>query len=208
MSKRTERGFDFLASRYTSLTRLVFGKTLDHAQKFPLDFIEPDVSVLILGGGSGELLNTLLQKHPTVSVDYIDLSPNMIELAKRKTGNPLSVNFITGTEQNIPSRTYTVVITNFYLDLFSDKRLNEVIDIIKPRLSDNVIWLATDFISEKTWHRIFLKVMYVFFKIITRIEAGSLPDWQSALSHAGFREVKSKNFYGGFIKSSVYKRVI
>lgn len=186
----------------------MFGKTLDHAQKFPLDFIEPDVSVLILGGGSGELLNTLLQKHPTVSVDYIDLSPNMIELAKRKTGNPLSVNFITGTEQNIPSRTYTVVITNFYLDLFSDKRLNEVIDIIKPRLSDNVIWLATDFISEKTWHRIFLKVMYVFFKIITRIEAGSLPDWQSALSHAGFREVKSKNFYGGFIKSSVYKRVI
>lgn len=208
MSKRTERGFDFLASRYTSLTRLVFGKTLDHAQKFPLDFIEPGVSILILGGGSGQLLSTLLQKHPAVSVDYIDLSPKMIELAKGKTGNPSSVNFITGTEQNIPSHAYTVVITNFYLDLFSDKKLNEVIDIIKPRLADNVIWLATDFISEKTWHRIFLKVMYVFFKIVTRIEAGSLPDWQSALSHAGFREVKSKNFYGGFIKSSVYKRVI
>ncbi len=173
-----------------------------------MEFIQPGVSILILGGGSGELLSSLLQKHPAVSVDYIDLSPNMIELTKRKTGNPLSVNFITGTEQNIPSHAYTVVITNFYLDLFSDKKLNEVIDIIKPRLADNVIWLATDFVSEKTWHRIFLKVMYVFFKVVTGIEANSLPDWQSALSNARFREMKSKNFYGGFIKSSVYKRVI
>lgn len=173
-----------------------------------MDFIEPGVNILILGGGSGELLSSLLQKHPTVSVDYIDLSPKMIELAKRKTGNPLSVNFITGTEQNIPSHAYTVVITNFYLDLFSDKRLEEVIDIIKPRLADNVIWLATDFISEKISHRIFLKAMYVFFKIVTSIDANSLPDWQSALSNAGLKEVMSKNFYRGFIKSSVYKRVI
>jgi len=205
---RTAKGFNLLAPVYSRLTKLIFGKSIERSQLHFLDSVASTDHVLFLGGGSGELLSNLLQKHPTVSVDYIDLSPKMIELAKRKTGNPSSVNFITGTEQNIPARSYNVVITNFYLDLFSDKRLNEVIDIIKPRLADNVTWLATDFISEKTWHRIFLKAMYVFFKIVTGIEANSLPDWQSALSNAGLKELASKTFYGGFIKSSVYKRVI
>lgn len=205
---RTAKGFNLLAPVYSGLSKLIFGKSIERAQLHFLDCIDSTRHVLFLGGGSGEVLHALVTTYPTVKVDYIDLSPKMIELAKSKTGNPSSVNFITGTEQNIPARSYNVVITNFYLDLFSDKRLNEVIDIIKPRLADNVTWLATDFISEKTWHRIFLKAMYMFFKIITRIEAGSLPDWQSALSNAGLKEVTSRNFYGGFIKSSVYKRVI
>lgn len=205
---RTAKGFNLLAPVYSGLSKLIFGKSIERAQLHFLDCIDSTHHVLFLGGGSGEVLHALVRKYPAVKIDYIDLSPNMIELAKRKTGSSSSVNFITGTEQNIPDRDYSVVITNFYLDLFSNERLNEVIDIIKPRLADNVTWLATDFISEKAWHRIFLKIMYVFFKIVTGIQANSLPDWQSALSNAGFREFTSRKFYGGFIKSSVYKRVI
>lgn len=197
-----------MAPVYAGLTRIVFGHSLQFAQEFFLDQIRKNDRILILGGGSGEFLKSLLQKHPHVTIDYIDLSPRMIDLAKKRSGNLSNVNFIIGTEDTIPAHTYSVVITNFYLDLFIDKTLDRVIAQIKPHLATNVTWLATDFISEKPWHKFFTKVMYAFFRVVTRIEANTLPDWQSALKNAGLQQITSQNFYRGFIKSSVYKRVV
>lgn len=197
-----------MAPVYAGLTRIVFGNSLQLAQEFFLDQIRKNDRILILGGGSGEFLKSLLQKHPHVTIDYIDQSPRMIDLAKKRSGNPSNVNFIIGTENTIPQSTYAVVITNFYLDLFTDKTLDRVIEQIKPHLATNVTWLATDFISEKPWHKFFIKVMYAFFRAVTRIEANALPDWQSALTKAGLQQITSQNFYRRFIKSSVYKRVV
>lgn len=205
MKSRTASGFDRLAPIYGRISKLVFGNSISEAQVCFLSLINSHDRILILGGDSGEFLKLLLEKHPQARVDYIDLSPTMIELSKDKIRNPANVNFITGTEKNIPDRTYTVVITNFYLDLFPDKTLNAVIDVIKSHLAANATWLIADFVSEKTWHKLFLGTMYAFFKIVAGIEAGSLPDWQSTLTHAGLTEIDSKKFYRGFIKSSVYQ---
>lgn len=208
MKSRTASGFDQLAPIYGRLSKLVFGNSISQSQECFLSLINSRDRILILGGGSGEFLKSLLQKHPHVTIDYIDLSPRMIDLAKKRSGNLSNVNFIIGTEDTIPAHTYSVVITNFYLDLFIDKTLDRVIAQIKPHLATNVTWLATDFISEKPWHKFFTKVMYAFFRVVTRIEANTLPDWQSALKNAGLQQITSQNFYRGFIKSSVYKRVV
>lgn len=206
-NERIAKGFDRLASVYSGLTQLVFGKTLQRAQRHFLYSIQPHDHILILGGGSGDLLKSLLSHKPDITVDYIDISPNMIKLSKKKTKNPSTVNFITGTEQHIPARTYSVIITNFYLDLFSDITLQQVVQKIKGYVSTDTRWLATDFVNEKGWHKVFLSCMYLFFRIITPIEASRLPDWQAGLQKAGMEEIKSKKFYRGFIKSSVYKCV-
>ncbi|MBL7832847.1 MAG: class I SAM-dependent methyltransferase [Cyclobacteriaceae bacterium] len=204
---RISRGYNRLAPFYTVSAKLVFGNTLQRAQEFFLDQIRDSDCVLILGGGSGELLTALLRQHPRVKIDYVDISPRMIELARRKNHNPDNVNFIIGTERQIPGETYSVVITNFYLDLFNDQTLERVIHQLKPHLATNVTWLATDFVSEKVWHKVFLGMMYAFFKIVTGIQTHTLPHWQGALTKAGMQEQISKKFYRGFIKSSVYKIV-
>lgn len=204
---RISRGYNRLAPFYTVSAKLVFGNTLQRAQEFFLDQIRDSDHVLILGGGSGELLTALLRQHPRVKIDYVDISPRMIELARRKNHNPDNVNFIIGTERQIPGETYSVVITNFYLDLFNDQTLERVIHQLKPHLATNVTWLATDFVSEKVWHKVFLGMMYAFFKIVTGIQTHTLPHWQGALTKAGMQEHISKKFYRGFIKSSVYKIV-
>ena len=204
MNGQVATGFDRLAPVYKLLSRIVFGKKLEQAQLHFLHCIKPDDRVLILGGGTGDLLNNLLQNHPTLAVDYVDISERMILLARKKTQNASTVNFITGTEQHIPDRTYTVVITNFYLDLFSDHTLHGIVQKIKTHLSADAQWLATDFVNEKDWHKVMLGCMYAFFRMITHIEASRLPDWQSSLKKAGMYEVNSKKFYHGFIKSSVY----
>lgn len=199
-------GFDRLAPVYTGLTKLVFGNSLDEAQEYFLKILKPADRVLILGGGSGKFLKSLLKLHPHICIDYIDISPRMIALAKQKTGSSANVNFIVGTEQNIPNTHYSVVITNFYLDLFSDKTLKSIIERIKSHLQPEALWLATDFVSEKWWRKIMLWVMYRFFRITTGIEARQLPDWPSVLHQAGLVETDSQKFYRGFIKAAVYTK--
>lgn len=205
-NNRIAKGFDRLASVYQRLSKIVFGKSLEQAQQYNLNFIKSGDRVLILGGGSGYFLKSLLDRQVHMTVDYIDISEKMIQLARDKTKNPQHVNFIVGTEQNIPDRTYTVVITNFYLDLFADNTLQHVIQKIKAHITADAQWLVTDFVSQKWWHNIMLWCMYRFFNLITHIEARTLPDWQSVLKKDGFIETESKKFYRGFIKSVAMKQ--
>lgn len=203
-NERIAKGFDRLAPVYTRLSGIVFGKTLERSQNHFLNSIKTNDRILILGGGSGELLKSLLKQQPNVTIDYIDISEKMIQLARQKTQSPSNVNFIIGTEQNIPNREYTVVITNFYLDLFSDATLNTVIEKIKIKLQPDASWLVTDFVNKKWWHHMMLGGMYLFFRITTHIEATRLPHWTRHLMNHGATEIDSKRFYGGFIESKVY----
>lgn len=203
-NQRIAKGFDRLAPVYDYLSRIVFGKSLPYAQQYFLTSIRADDRILILGGGSGDFLRSVLKHQPSVVIDYIDISEKMIRLAREKTQNPSTVNFIVGTEQNIPDSRYSVVITNFYLDLFSDNTLQYVVQKIKAHLQPGGQWLVTDFVNEKWWHQMMLGVMYRFFRIITHIEATHLPQWTQCLIKNGATQIDSKRFYGGFIEAKVY----
>lgn len=199
-------GFDRIAPVYQLLTRIIFGNVLQRAQLHFIARIRSTDTILILGGGDGTFLKALLAIHPNLHIDYIDISPRMIALAQRKTVPSANVNFIVGTEQDIPNTSYSVVITNFYLDLFSDKKLKSIIEKIKGHLHPHARWLATDFVSEKWWHKLMLWVMYRFFNVTTGIEARQLPDWQQHLARAIGGNPIQRKFYQGFITTAVFTR--
>src|SRR5688572_27433406 len=113
--------FDSVASFYDRLSRLIFGNSILHAQTLYLPDIPTGANVLILGGGTGWLLCELLAKKPGCKIWYIEASEKMISLSKEATRDTSHrVTFIHGTEDRIPSGiTFHVVITHFYLDLFS-----------------------------------------------------------------------------------------
>ena len=50
-------------------------------------------------------------------------------------------------------------------------------------------------------------VMYGFFKLMCGIEGSSLPPWKNLLEENGFKEDKSREFFGGFIKSAVFRLI-
>lgn len=198
-------GFNKLAPFYNTLSRIVFLNSLEKSQKHFLSHISATDNVLILGGGSGNFLKALLQKHPGLHIDYIDISPVMLKLAQEKARNATSVNFLEGTELSIPETTYSVVITNFYLDVFSEATLKQIILKIKKHIQPHTKWVVTDFVKCRFWQRIILWLMYRFFRLFTGIEANTLPDWRKILNQTGFEEMDSAKFYGGFIKSSLFK---
>lgn len=205
-TNRTVKGFNVLASVYSKLGYFIFGNSLQKAQLHFFSHIRPTDNVLILGGGDGIFLKALLAAHPNLHIDYIDISPRMTALAKQKAPPGSHVNFIVGTEKDIPNTQYAVVITNFYLDLFSDKTLKTIIEKIQRHLHPDARWLATDFVNEKWWHHIMLWLMYRFFRITAGIEAELLPDWQRCLTTEIEEKTIHKKFYGGFVITTIFYR--
>ena len=200
-------GFDRIAFIYDFLAKLVFGKSIIDSQKFFLSNISDNSKVLILGGGSGWLLSEFLKQKPNCEVWYIEASEKMISLSKGKIENIRNVHFIHGTEQDIQlSIKYDVLITNFYLDLFTNHQLLNIITKIRSVMKAEAQWIVTDFVNNKRWWQsIMLKVMYWFFRITCSIESRQLPEWNRLVEKAGVKEVSSKAFYSGFIKTALYR---
>jgi hypothetical protein len=68
--------------------------------------------------------------------------------------NSSLIQFIQGTETDIPDKDYDAVLTHFYLDLFSDDQLPDLIAKIKMKLANNALWLVTDFETHTTLQRL------------------------------------------------------
>src|SRR5690349_4539104 len=149
-------GFDKIASIYDGLARLVFGNAIRQAQNYFLNDVPSGAKILVLGGGSGWLLSQLLTSKPQCDIWYIEASEKMLELSKVKAKQSSRVHFIHGTEDSVPrSIQFDVVITNFYLDLFTETSLERVIDKIRNTMRSQAIWLVSDFINNNKWWQLF-----------------------------------------------------
>jgi ubiquinone/menaquinone biosynthesis C-methylase UbiE len=201
--------FDRIAGFYDALARIVFGKHIADSQRHFLDAVNDGSKVLILGGGTGWLLAELLSRKHDCEVWYVEASQRMIALSEEKTGAvKKNVHFIHGTEQSIPPGIlFDFVITNFYLDLFSNESLSKVLSKIKMTMKENARWLATDFVYRgKWWQSVLLWIMYRFFRMMSSIEARSLPEWEQLTDEAGLITTQEKMFFGGFIKNAVMSK--
>lgn len=201
---KTNSGFDLLAPIYDSLARLVFGKALVESQTSFLDRIPTGAEILILGGGTGWLLEKISGQNKSCKILYVDVSAEMIKRAGlRKTQD--EIQFVQGTEMDIPTELkFDVVITNFYFDLFSDKNLMQIVRHLQRHKKANALWFVTEFQDVVWWHGAMLRLMYFFFKIICRIDASRLPKWRGALQAHGWREVDQQLHFGGFINTSFW----
>jgi tRNA (cmo5U34)-methyltransferase len=196
--------FNWIASHYDRLVKLVFGSTLLNAQLTFIDSIRDNDSILILGGGSGEFLHALLDRKPGVTICYIEASKKMLELSKSRVSKHHTIDFIHGTEDDIPDSDFNVVITNFFLDLFSASELKVVVEKINKRLTPDGKWIVTDFEnSPRVHHRIVLSAMYLFFRITNSIDAKKLSDWRFALTNKELYPKEERIFRRGFVKSTL-----
>ena len=198
--------FDGVAAIYDTLSNVVFGRSMVRAQTFYLRDIPSGAKVLIIGGGTGWLLNELLVVNSTCSVWYIEASAKMLDLTKERISKSSNViHLIHGTENSIPPDIkFDAVITHFYLDLFPQTSCDQVIQKISRSMHAKSMWLVTDFINTTWWQNILLAVMYKFFRVTCHIEASQLPEWQDLVKRNGFVEVKSELFFWKFIRSSLF----
>ncbi len=199
--------FNWIASNYDRLARVVYGNALRDSQKFFLPSIPEKAAVLIIGGGSGTLLLDLIETKPQCHIVYIEASSEMIRLAKQKVAGS-KVKFIHGTEESLTAdMKFDVIIANFFFDVLSPEHGREVVQKLAHALKDSGKWIVTDFQKPvKLKHKVLLQLMLWFFGWSGSSDSTNLWDWNAALNGNGLFERESKDFYNGFIRASIFSR--
>ncbi|MDH5367382.1 MAG: class I SAM-dependent methyltransferase [Cyclobacteriaceae bacterium] len=204
-------GFDLLASFYDRLAKLVFGNNIKKAQCEFIEQIEEGSYILILGGGTGWILNEIFNRKNSVKIVYVDTSLEMIKKAKLTLEENWSsqVIFVNDTYQNTITKTpFDVIFTPFFLDMFNDVEVSNIIIELSKNFRTNGIWINTDFRNtRKINQKLLLKIMYLFFRAVCKIAACKLPNFEKNFYHNGFKKVTSTFFNGGIIESSIYKKI-
>ncbi|WP_353717784.1 methyltransferase domain-containing protein [Dyadobacter sp. 676] len=203
--------YDRIASRYDKLSRLIFGKSIVRAQQALLPLITPPARVLVVGGGTGWIIEEMGRIHPSgLAIDYVEISSNMLELARKRDSRHNKVTFIHAAIEDYNAlSSYDVIMTPFLFDNFSHVRAQKVFRKLDSMLKNGALWLFTDFHIDKginrLWQKALLRSMYIFFRNISQVEADQLPDMR-ALFNTHFQTVFETFHFRRFIRSAAYRK--
>ena len=194
--------YDNSASFYDSLSRLVFGKALVNAQVYLLPHIPANSNILIVGGGTGWILEEITKLQPSgLSITYVEISVKMMALSQQRNTGQNKVSYINQAMEQVDlPADFDVVITPFLFDNFTEENLPGIFSRIHKTLKPEGILFYTDFqLTGKWWQYAMLKSMLLFFKILCGVESWHLPDVAKQFSEYGYEVVEEKNFFGDFV---------
>ena len=207
--------FDLVAPHYRWLETIAFGNALQRARTRWIDTLARPKRTLIVGEGDGRFLCELVRAFPTIDVDCIDASEAMLQLARarlRRT-HPESFSHVHFICEDIlrwsPQQSYDLLVTHFFLDCFPGTELQAVIAKLASAAEPGAVWLIADFsIPRKRFARaharLWLRMMYTFFRATAGIAANELGDPTPYLNDHGFIRASENLSRGRMLRSDVY----
>lgn len=195
---------------YDGLSRVVYGDALVKAQIYFLPNIPANATVLIVGGGTGQILSDIAKIHSSgLSITYVEISARMTALSQKRNAGQNQIEFINQPiEQVEPNPIFDVIITPFLFDNFKEKNLAPLFAHIGSFLKPGGIWLNTDFqLTGKWWQQVLLQSMLLFFKILCGVESWRLPNVGRQFDRHSCKLIDQQTFYGDFIISKVYRKL-
>ncbi|MBL6449919.1 class I SAM-dependent methyltransferase [Fulvivirga sp. 29W222] len=201
--------FNSVAFIYDTLARLVFGRSIQRAQAGLLYYVQNASKVLVLGGGTGFILQELDKLGLSLKVTYVEPSSAMIDRSKKKSPfRYIDVDFVQSKHDAVfGAGKFDVVITNFFLDVFTEEQLRDVVRQVSLQVDKGGMWLLTDFVITKIWwQRMLVRLMYFFFRVTAGLEGDRLLNFEEFLAMVNFKPVYRQYYYHGMIRSDIYKR--
>lgn len=203
--------YDAIAPFYDRLARLVFGSSQKEAQIRLLNFLKPGMKVLVVGGGTGWILEEIGKRFPEgLSIWYVEKSGKMLDLSRQRDFGRNEVQFVCSDINDLDYvDKHDAVLTAFLFDNFRQQSARETFLSIDRRLKEGAFWLYTDFDkidNPTTWQKLLLKTMYLFFRKISNVEAEKLPDIKSLFASEGYDEYEKRQYYNGFIAGYSFRK--
>ena len=203
--------FNLVARPYDFISRLVFGNALVESQVRLLSIIPSKSKILVVGGGTGWILEEIAKVHPAgLEITYVEVSLAMLDLSRLRQYKQNHVTFIhKPIEEYQTDAIFDVIITPFFFDLFKENKVNFLFAHIDKKLINNGLWLYTDFIPPKyqihLWQKILLKSMYWFFGFLSQVEARKLVNMDFYFEK-NYTKISENWFYARFIRSNIYQK--
>src|SRR4051812_32528818 len=117
-----KRSYDAVAGVYDILAGIFIGKALRDAQIYLVQYISAGSKILIVGGGTGWILEEITRIHYRgLQIDYLDISANMISKARKRDIGQNEVRYILqSAASDFEGDNYDVILTPFFFDNFTE----------------------------------------------------------------------------------------
>ena len=202
---------DWIAPYYELFERAAFGGRLQRHRVAYLDAAADKRKALVLGDGDGRFTQELARAYPELYIDCVEMSAGMVREARKRVG--LRVNLIQRDvfDLALTPEAYDVVFTHFFLDCFDVNQLASLMARVSRGLTRDAVWIVSDFRNaERGWRKLFtgiwLKTMYLFFRLTTGLQISGLPGHGAALESAGFHLCKEQVSLLGLVASEWWQR--
>jgi SAM-dependent methyltransferase len=226
--------YDRIARYYDRIHHLFYGQSEINAQVELLDYVRPGDRVLIVGGGTGWILERIGAMFPAgLDITYIEGSGRMMELSKKKDRGQSRVRFVnqfvedwrggegpagedgeggaggTGGGDG-EAAMFDCILTGFFFDNFKEDHAVRIVEQLSGKLKRGGYWLEADFYYPKgrgkLWQAVLLYSMYWSARIVCGVEAKRLPDMERIFTERGYLILYTTFHYQRFIRSVVYRR--
>ncbi len=214
--------FDRLAKPYRWLEYASFGLMLERCRFYFLSACATTRRALILGDGDGRFAQRLLQANPSIEVDAVDASAQMLQALRQRaltvsTAAAQRVHTIHADIRAFPPEQrdndpgYDLVVSHFFLDCLTSNEIDALADRLRDCLAPNALWLISDFaIPQRGWLRpvaqLVVRSLYFAFDCLTQLRMKKLPDYAGALEQRGFFRVQQKTFLGGLLTTELWRK--
>jgi SAM-dependent methyltransferase len=212
-----EPNYDILARPYQWLEYLTLGHTLERTRLHYLPAVLHQQHALVLGDGDGRFLSYLLAQNPTLQADAVDTSAAMLQLLRRRceAASPTTATRLRAHQANAltftpPSpKKYDLIVTHFFLDCLTQPELDTLIARIVPTLAPGALWLVSDFRipsgSMRLPAKLFVRSLYLTFRIITGLRTTHLPDHATPLTNAGLTRIADHHLLAGVLSTELWQ---
>jgi ubiquinone/menaquinone biosynthesis C-methylase UbiE len=203
--------YNSIAKIYDGLSRIMYQKSIVKAQVFLIQLIKNNDRILIIGGGTGWILEEIAKlQRQNLSIVYIEKSSAMISRAKKRNIPGLKTTFVeSAIEEYYTDEKFDIIITAFLFDNFRKEKIEIVFAKLDDCLKQQGIWLYADFVNDqsnkKIWQQFLLRSMYVFFRITTGIETQELISMQPYFA-SNYELITEQFYYSRFIQAKAYRK--
>ncbi len=208
--------YDILARPYQWLEYLTLGHTLERTRLHYLPAVLHQQHALILGDGDGRFLAQLLAQNPTLQADAVDTSAAMLQLLRQRceAASPTAATRLRTHQANALTFTpptqqkYDLIVTHFFLDCLTQPELDTLVARITPTLAPGALWLLSDFRIPigplRLPAKLFVRSLYLAFRILTGLRTTHLPDHATPLASAGLTRIACHHLLSGILTTELW----
>ena len=212
MTQPPPPNFDPVARIYRYAEYLALGPLLQRTRTHFLPQLTPRHRALVLGDGDGRFLSQLLTQQPHLQALAVDTSANMLHLLRQRCQphvnrlETLQASALTIT----PPRDTDLITTHFFLDCLTQPELNTLTQTIAAQTAPGTLWLLSDFGPPhprllRPFAALYIRALYLAFRILTGLRVTHLPNPQSALTAAGFDRIARHDLLHGLLYTEIWK---
>lgn len=196
---------------YDAVAGLVYSGRVWRAQNTFIDQIPAGSRVLIVGGGTGRILERLTGRGIS-HITYLEKSDRMLLRAGKRNIKELKdvITWLHGDERKVSSKySYDAVLTFYLFSNFNQSEAGDLWNRLNQFIKPGGRWLYTDFIAsvrQNWWQNLLSKAMIGLFRIMAGVSVKKIPDRHLFYKKDIYREVNRSTYFGGCIEALILKK--